>query len=299
MEINIPTSKSFSFKRTALSHGWYDLPPFELDSQKWILTRVIDLGRSRPVVAEISEGKQGVTVVINRTVDPRFVDKITRDVRHMLRLDDDMDPFYDIVTRDADMSWIATAGAGRLLRAPTVFEDLVKMICTTNCSWALTDKMINCLVASLGRKADGGRRAFPTAESMASMPESFYRDEVRSGYRAGYLKELAERVAGGDIDVESWLTSELPTDELKREIKRVKGVGNYAAENVLRLVGRYDGLALDSWVRGKFAKMHNGARKTSDKKIEQHYSRYGEWRGLALWCDMTRDWFQDEPPSEA
>jgi len=299
MEINIPTSKSFNFKRTALSHGWYDLPPFELDSQKWILTRVIDLGRSRPLVAQISKGRQGVSVVINRTVDSKSVDKITRDVRHMLRLDDDMSPFYDIVTRDPDLSWIASAGAGRLLRAPTVFEDLVKMICTTNCSWALTDKMINCLVDSLGRKADGGRRAFPTAESMASMPESFYRDEVRSGYRAGYLKELAERVAGGDIDVESWLTSELPTEELKREIKRVKGVGNYAAENVLRLVGRYDGLALDSWVRGKFAKMHNGARKTSDKKIERYYSRYGEWRGLALWCDMTRDWFQDEQPAEA
>jgi len=299
MEIIIPTSKTFNFKRTALSHGWYDLPPFELDSQKWILTRVIDLGRSRPLVAEISKGRQGVSVVINRTVDSKSVDKITRDVRHMLRLDDDMSPFYDIVTRDPDLSWIASAGAGRLLRAPTVFEDLVKMICTTNCSWALTDKMINCLVDSLGRKADGGRRAFPTAESMASMPESFYRDEVRSGYRAGYLKELAERVAGGDIDVESWLTSELPTEELKREIKRVKGVGNYAAENVLRLVGRYDGLALDSWVRGKFAKMHNGARKTSDKKIERYYSRYGEWRGLVLWCDMTRDWFQDEQPAES
>ena len=299
MEINIPTSKSFSFKRTALSHGWYDLPPFELDLERWVLTRVIDLGRSRPLIAAISAGKQGVSVVINRTVDPKAIDKITRDVRHMLRLDDDMSLFYDIVTRDPDLSWIASAGAGRLLRAPTVFEDLVKMICTTNCSWALTDKMINSLVDALGRKADGGRRTFPTAESMAAMPESFYRDEVRSGYRAGYLKELAERVAGGDINVESWLNSELPSAELKREMKRVKGVGDYAAENMLKLVGRYDGLALDSWVRGKFAKMHNGARKTSDKKIERYYSRYGEWRGLALWCDMTRDWFQDEQPAEA
>lgn len=299
MEINIPTSKSFSFRRTALSHGWYDLPPFELDLKNWILTRVIDLGRSRPIIASISEGKRGISVAINRSVDLKAADKITRDVRHMLRLDDDMSLFYDIVTRDPDLSWIASAGAGRLLRAPTVFEDLVKMICTTNCSWALTDKMINSLVDALGRKADGGRRAFPTPESMAAMPESFYRDQVRSGYRAGYLKELAERVAGGDIHVESWLTSELPTAELKREMKRIKGVGDYAAENMLKLVGRYDGLALDSWVRGKFAKMHNGARKTSDKKIERYYSRYGEWRGLALWCDMTRDWFQDEQPAEA
>jgi 3-methyladenine DNA glycosylase/8-oxoguanine DNA glycosylase len=107
------------------------------------------------------------------------------------------------------------------------------------------------------------------------------------------LKELAERVASGEIDVEGWLVSDAPTAELKKEMKRVKGVGDYAAENMLKLVGRYDGLALDSWVRGKFARMHNGARKTSDKKIERYYSRYGEWRGLALWCDMTRDWLED------
>ena len=98
----------------------------------------------------------------------------------------------------------------------------------------------------------------------------------------------------GEIEVEGWLTSELPTAELKREMKRVKGAGDYAAENVLKLVGRYDGLALDSWVRGKFARMHNGARKASDKKIERYYSRFAEWRGLALWCDMTRDWLEDE-----
>jgi 3-methyladenine DNA glycosylase/8-oxoguanine DNA glycosylase len=117
---------------------------------------------------------------------------------------------------------------------------------------------------------------------------------VRAGYRAPYLKELAERVASEEVDVESWLTCDLPTAELKREMKRIKGVGDYAAENMLKLVGRYDGLALDSWVRGKFARIRNGARKTSDKKIVRYYSRFGEWRGLALWCDMTRDWLEDE-----
>ena len=296
MEITIPTPPTFSFKRTAISHGWYDLPPFELNQESWTLTRVIDLGKARPVAVAISEGKRAVRVDVTRNVGPRTVEKITRDVTHMLRLDDDMTHFYDAVAHEPDFAWIASSGAGRLLRAPTVFEDIVKMICTTNCSWALTDKMINGLVDALGRESGGGGKTFPNAETMASMSEKFYRDEVRAGYRAPYLKELAERVAGGDIDAESWLRSELPTAELKRDMKRVKGVGDYAAENMLKLVGRYDGLALDSWVRGKFARMHNNARKASDKKIERYYSRFAEWRGLALWCDMTRDWLEDEQP---
>ena len=128
---------------------------------------------------------------------------------------------------------------------------------------------------------------------MAAMPLSFYRDEVRAGYRAAYLKELAERVASGKLDVEGWLKSDLPTAELKREMKNVKGVGDYAAENLLKLVGRYDVLALDSWVRAKFARTHHNGRVAADAKIARYYSRFNSWRGLALWCDMTRDWLEE------
>jgi len=143
----------------------------------------------------------------------------------------------------------------------------------------------------LGRAAADGRRTFPTPAAMAAQPLEFYSDVMRAGYRASYFKELADRVAAGGLDVESWLESELPTPELKREMKRVKGVGDYAAENLLKLVGRYDVLALDSWVRAKFTRARGRGRACDDKKIARFYSRFAEWRGLALWCDVTRDWF--------
>ena len=114
------------------------------------------------------------------------------------------------------------------------------------------DKMVTGLVQNLGREANDGRRTFPSPEAMALMPLKFYVNEVRSGYRAAYLKELAERVAAGSLEVEKWLTSPLTTAELIKEMKTVKGVGDYAAENVLKLLGRYDGLALDSWTRASF-----------------------------------------------
>jgi len=107
---------------------------------------------------------------------------------------------------------------------------------------------------------------------MAEQDEEFYRTEIRSGYRASYLKQAAERVAAGELNVEQWLNSDLPTAQLKKEIKTVKGVGDYAAENLLKLLGRYDGLALDSWLRAQFAKSHNRGRSATDKKIEE------EWR---------------------
>jgi 3-methyladenine DNA glycosylase/8-oxoguanine DNA glycosylase len=292
MQITIRPSKNFSFQRTVLSHGWCELLPFEFDAQTWTLTRVLEMKSSAPATVRIKYRRKSIEIESDR-LGERNRTSITRDVRHMLRLDDDMAGFYTAVNAEPEFSWISQQGAGRLLRSPTVFEDLVKMICTTNCSWALTEIMINGLVKKLGRATRDGRKAFPAPEAMARASEKFYRDEIRSGYRSSYLKELAERVASGALDVEAWMHSDLPTSELQKEMKQVKGVGNYAAENLLKLVGRYDGLALDSWTRAKFARTRNGGRAASDKKIGRYYSRFNSWRGLALWCDMTRDWLDE------
>ena len=281
-----------------MSHGWRSLLPFECDEAGWRITRVLALdgGDGAPVTAHITSGDGTLHVDIpRRKLGKRDAAKITRDVRHMFRLDDELSIFYSAVADDPRFNWIVREGAGRLLRSPTVYEELVKTICTTNCSWALTTKMVEGIVNNLGQPVpEDGRRAFPTPEAMAAEPESFYRDVVRAGYRANYFKVLAERVASGELDVESWLASELSTADLKREMKRVKGVGEYAADNLLKLVGRYDCLALDSWVRATFSRLHNEGRTADDRKIARHYARFQEWRGLALWCDMTRDWIESK-----
>lgn len=287
----IETPVSFSFRHTVYSHGWSDLAPFVLDDNSWRLSYVFPGdGAAIPVVIyEVSGG-----VFIDHKGKRSDVPRLTRDVRHILRLDDQLDEFYEMTNGEERLRWVSSSRAGRLLRSPTVFEDMVKTLCTTNCSWGLTRAMVTNLVATLGQPSIDGRRAFPTAESLASRPEKFYRDEIRAGYRSPYFVELAEAVASGKIDPESWLTSELSTPELKKQIKSIKGFGDYAADNLLKLLGRYDGLALDSWLRSQFYKKHNRERTCPDKKIERHYRKFGKWRGLAIWCDMTERWFEEK-----
>jgi N-glycosylase/DNA lyase len=287
------TPENFSFRRTIYSHGWCELLPFEIDRTNWRLNYVFtDVNLNEPVAGEISEadGKIKIEIAGGKT-NKRAEEKILRDVRHILRLDDDLREFYKFTRTERRLAWIHKTNAGRLLRSPTVFEDLVKTICTTNCSWALTKKMTANLVEKLGEAAQNGKRTFPTAERMASVSAEFYRDEIRAGYRSAYFAELAEKVVSGRINPESWLDSDLPTKELKKEIKSIKGVGDYAAENLLKLVGLYDGLALDSWLRSQFYKKHNGEQICADKQIEEHYGKFGAWRGLTIWCDMTEKWF--------
>lgn len=288
--LTIKKPKNFNFQRTVLSHGWYSLPPFALDEENWILTRVFDIENNAPVFAQIYEKNKTIEVAVNSEIDNANANKILRDTRHILRLDDDFDEFYSLVKTAPEFGWIAESGAGRLLRSQTVWEDLVKTICTTNCSWSLTKKMVGNIVEKLGTSTEDGQKSFPCAETMAAQTVDFYRDEIRAGYRAPYFAELAEQAASGGLNVEEWATTEVSTTELKKQMKKVKGVGDYAAENLLKLLGRYDGFALDSWLRAGFAKKHNGGETCDDKKIHAHYEHFGEWQGLALWCDMTKEW---------
>ncbi len=272
----LETPENFSFRQTIYSHGWSELLPFQIDDKDWILSYVFANGQNSLISATISEAAGKLKIETDGDGE-----NVLRDVRHILRFDEDLSEFYKILKSEKRLNWIAEKSAGRLLRSPTVFEDLVKTICTTNCSWSLTKIMVKNLVEKLGN------RAFPTAEQMASVSDDFYRTEIRAGYRSPYFVELAERVASGALNPESWLNSDLPTKELKKEMKQVKGVGDYAAENLLKLVGRYDGLALDSFLRGEFYKKHNAETPCDDKQIRDFYEKFGSWRGLAIWCDMT------------
>ncbi len=285
----LETKSDFNFKTAVYSHGWCDLLPFELDRENWLLSCV--LSGENPVSVNIIEthGKLEIEVSGDK-LSHQTEEKVFREVRHILRLDENLGEFYRLTKKEKRLAWVAGMSAGRLLRSPTVFEDLVKTLCTTNCSWALTKNMTTNLVKKLGAETADGKRAFPTAEAMANVSVDFYRDEIRAGYRSPYFAELAERVASGKLAPESWLDSDLPTKELKKEMKNVKGVGDYAAENLLKLVGRYDGLALDSWLRSQFYKKHNAEQVCADKEIEAFYEKFGSWRGLAIWCDMTEKW---------
>ena len=291
--IIIPRPKNFSFEHTVNGHGWSDLLPFEYNDSTASLNYVFRSAKSgKPVTARIIDA--GKTLKVEISPDGTEKNEVLKAVRHILRFDDDLDDFYSTIGKEDALAWVQRVNAGRLLRSHTVFEDLVKTMCTTNCSWGLTKSMTTNLVEKLGEPAIDGKIAFPSPNALASVPEDFFRNEIRAGYRSPYFVELAESVASGRLDPETWLASELPTSELKKEIKKVKGIGDYAAENLLKLLGRYDGLALDSWLRAGFYKKHNREKICTDKKIEKHYKKFGKWKGLAIWCDMTREWFAEK-----
>ena len=287
-------------RRTIASHGVADLPPNRTDEDALTIETTVRVLRGRPRTVSVEPGPSGKARVRVRGPAPsgQAAAALLTEIGHILRLDEDLSEFYELVREDPDLSW-AGRGAGRLIRSATVFEDVVKTICTTNCAWSATVRMVSALVEHLGEPAASAEdgpwgRAFPTPEVMAGAKESFYKDVMRAGYRGPYLQALAASVASGELDLEELSQAsreELPDEEVAEQLLALPGVGPYAAAHVMMLVGRYSPLILDSWTRPKYAQV-NG-RKASDATIERRFRRYGPYAGLAFWLYLTRDWVAD------
>lgn len=297
-----PAGEPVDLRRTFLSHGVASLPPASVDGAGRAVEVTLPLRGGRPRTVRVRPGRSGYGEVgmVGPPPGREAAEELLAGVRRLLRLDEDLSGFYSLASADPELAWV-TGGAGRMVRSATVFEDVVKTVCTTNCSWSATVRMVSALVEHLGAKAPGAPpagvygRAFPTPAAMAEAGEDFYRDVVRAGYRGRYLLVLARSVVEGSVDLEALERagpSEVTDDEVEARLLALPGVGPYAASHVMMLLGRYSRLILDSWTRPTYARIV-GKTRVSDAEILERFDRYGQYAGLAFWLHLTRDWVEE------
>lgn len=304
--LTIECPPSFRFRSTLLSHGWIELAPFSHDEEYARLRRIESLPDGRIVrlaftadmagAGGVSRGER-LHVHIEETLEhgsgaakhaanaPLSLPVRTHlqeVARRIFNLEMDLEPFYVLLANVPRYAWVLAHRAGRLLRAPAVWEDLAKTLLTTNTTWAMTRQMTQRL------NELGPTGAFPSPGTVAELSLDMFSDHVRAGYRNAYLHELACRIAEQKIDVEGWVYTDMPSAELFAEIRSLSGFGPYAAGAVMKLLGRFDYLALDSSARSMFARKFGGG---TDTDIRRHYAPYGSWQGLAVWMDIMQDWF--------
>lgn len=290
--LRLSTPAPFDFRATCRSHGWVVLSPFRWDDERTCLHRIDHLPGGSVVALEVEPAPDKSITVIVRTSSPLAAVELTtieQRVRWMLRLDEDLSEFYTLVEDHPRWHKHITPGAGRLLRAPDFFEDIVKTICTTNISWAGTKRMVANLVQRFGAPLDwddtaDAPRAFPTPAVLADAGESALK-ETGLGYRASYVADLARRVAAGDLDLNAFTQFNGTTDELRSELLTLKGVGPYGAATLLMLLGHYDYLAIDSAMRTFVATHYFDGTAPTDTAIQELYEPWEDWKYLAYWFD--------------
>jgi len=282
----IPAYPPFSLSAVVESHGWVQLPPWTWDPDAGLLTRVERLSTGRVVALRIEAApeRSGVRVEavdgLSETEGCEVVDK----VGWMLQLDQDLSAFYALVHDEPRLAHVPEAAKGRILRSPTLFEDTVKTILTTNVQWSGTIRMVRALVDRFGAPLhdDLARRAFPTPERLAAADEASLRASGL-GYRAPYVLDLARSLAAGDRDLEGLREADLSSEDLRRELLSIKGVGDYAAASLLMLLGRYDAVPVDSWARTLVSREWHDGEPVGRAEVEAAFQDWGTWKGLAYW----------------
>ncbi len=290
MKLSLPARKPFNFLSVVNSHGWRQLAPFSYNENSDTLCYLLRLSNGRVIELQMRAGVDGVLVEtekLDRQERAEVADKVT----WMFALDLDFSPFYAAARGEPKLARAKRLARGRVLRSPTLFEDVIKTILTTNTLWAGTKNMTLKLVNEFGSALSGAAgeaeariiKAFPTPEAIAASSPEVLREKIRVGYRAAAIHELAVRIASGKYDLESLKASTLPTLELRKELLTINGVGPYAAANLLLILGRSDFIPLDSWALKLVSREWYRGKPITAKEVEKRFEKWGEFKGLAFW----------------
>ena len=294
--LSVAAPPPFAFAATVTAHGWCVLAPNAWDAaagdyrsvERLSTGQVVHLRMAGSGTAE--RPAVAVRILYAGALGEAERAEILAGVRRSFRLDEDLAPLYALC-RARGAPWTEmTAGLGRVLCSPTVWEDLVKTICTTNVQWGGTVGMVRRLVEAYGEPLAGNPalRAFPTPQAVAAADPGAFAATARMGYRAPYVHDLARQVVSGDLDPEALADPDLPTPALRKRLLKIKGVGPYAAATLLMLLGHYDELPLDTVFRTMVRERYFGGAEVTDREAKAVYADWGEWKYLAYWFDVSR-----------
>ena len=134
------------------------------------------------------------------------------------------------------------------------WEALCSFIISQNNNIPRIKGIIERLCAGFGEDLGGGDFTFPSAERLAGLTVDDLAP-LRSGFRAKYIIDAAQKVASGEVDLKKLHTCDI--DEAREELIKIKGVGAKVAECALLYgCGRVDAFPVDVWVRRIMAELY-------------------------------------------
>jgi 3-methyladenine DNA glycosylase/8-oxoguanine DNA glycosylase len=284
MTFTITTPPLFNLPAVVRSHGWIQMAPFA-ETTDHGLSYVIRMSTSKVTRFEVHPFGADVRVDSTEELTPAEETELTHTIGWMLALEQDFSEFYRLAAPEPKLAKMVERKAGRVLRSPTLFEDVIRTILTTNTLWKHTLRMCRELTTRYGEPSscEEEQHSFPTPARLAAVDVPTLQEFCRMGYRAPYVSELVSHVAAGDLDIEAFKASSLPTPELRKELMGIKGIGGYAAANLLMLLGRYDYVPVDSWAMKMVSNEFYGGEKVTPKQVLTTFEKWGKWQGLVYW----------------
>ena len=210
--------------------------------------------------------------------------------KHYLALDRDYSAINGYFSNGSDevLKKASLYGKGIHILRQDPWEALCSFIISQNNNIPRIKKIINSLCEKFGEPFEYQGKiyySFPSAKALADAGEAEI-FALKTGFRAKYICDAAEKVVSGEINLENIL--KLSTSDAQTELLRIKGVGpKVAACALLFGFDKTDAFPIDVWVKRVFAKYYpNGFDICSfgeNAGIAQQYLFYYErWQNTNL-----------------
>ena len=286
MNLEIPAKHPFKFHSVISSHGWSALAPFVWNAETGVLQRTELLTTGRVVLLTMRESRNGIAVTVRGRVNQREQQELIAKIKWMFSLDLDLREFYAAVANEPRLAHVPREAHGRFLRSSTIWEDVVKVMMTTNIQWSGTKRLVRVLIETFGAPYPNGGdsmpNAFPSPEPIARTRESRLR-KLGLGYRSPYLLQLARGVVSGKYDLDALQDPTRPTDEVRKALLALPGIGPYAAATLLMLLGRYEFLGVDTEALSAVSRGFFGGKPIGEREVQAAFAHWGKFKAIAYW----------------
>ncbi len=191
------------------------------------------------------------TVVLYNTTEKDFNDIW----RKYFDLDRDYDEIINAISSNEILKKASKYGEGIRILNQEPFETLCSFIISQNNNIKRIKGIISRLCENFGEDK-GGYFSFPSAEKIASLALDDLA-VLRSGFRAKYILDAAQKVAGGEIDLNQ--LKSISIDDARNELMKIRGVGPKVADCVLLFsLGHVTAFPKDVWIKRALEVLFDG-----------------------------------------
>ena len=294
--IRFESPKYYDLYMTCHAHGWKNLAPFQWCNESKTLAFPIFLS-GNSVNVEVCQERAAIKTILlsGKELNESELSQCRKAIIRTLGLDTDTSGLLLIAEQiGPEYAHLIRKGAGRLLRAPTLWEDAAKTLFTTNCSWALTRKMCKSVCSErFSTRTPSGSYPFPPPQKIAEYSPEKIQTLMPVGYRAEFLIGLSKRFCV-DPNLNDLELNGFGYRKADATVRSLKGFGDYAVAHILVLTGHFDKIPVDSVVVS-YLKNNYRVRKPNSF-IKRHYRKWGkyQWWGLKLEKMLKRqNWLGD------
>lgn len=267
---------------------WADAPEFDTTSLaetldggqafRWNKRGDYFEGRWSSHVIRLRKHKTGIQW---RAPIPEKPDQVTSALNQYFALDRNFKELADALPWRSDpvLQTAMKAFPGlRILRQP-LDETLFGFLCSSTKQIPQIKTICEAVALDMGDSLPDGSKALPTWERIAAAGEARLR-AAKLGYRAKYIHKTALFLAAHPDYLDQ--TAATPTDEARKRLMQLPGVGRKIADCVLLFgMGRLEAFPIDTWVQKILVRAYGLEAWKSDQLLAFARVHFGPAAGLA------------------